>query len=47
MMRSFRSELIRIWRPAFLYAGIGLPAAFAGLISVFVFTSASAASHNV
>lgn len=40
MMRSFRSELIRIWRPAFLYGGIGLLALFAALVSVFIFTSA-------
>ena len=38
-MRAFRSELIRIWRPRF-FGGIGLMAAFAGLVSVFIFTSA-------
>ncbi len=40
MRHVFRSELIRIWRPSFLYAGIGLMAGFAALISVFIYTSA-------
>jgi ABC-2 type transport system permease protein len=39
-MRAFRSELIRIQRPAFLFGGIGLMALFAGLVSIFIFTSA-------
>jgi ABC-type transport system involved in multi-copper enzyme maturation permease subunit len=40
-MRSVvRSELIRIWRPTFLYGGIGVMAAAAGLVSVFIYTSA-------
>ena len=39
-MRAFRSELIRIRRPAFLFGGIGLMAVFAGLVSIFIFTSA-------
>jgi ABC-type transport system involved in multi-copper enzyme maturation permease subunit len=39
-MRAFRSELIRIRRPAFLFGGIGLMAMFAGLVSIFIFTSA-------
>ncbi len=39
-MRAFRSELIRIRRPAFLFGGIGLMALFAGLVSIFIFTSA-------
>jgi ABC-2 type transport system permease protein len=39
-MRAFRSELIRIRRPAFLLGGIGLMALFAGLVSIFIFTSA-------
>lgn len=37
-MHTFRSELIRIWRPAF-FAGIGVMALFAGLVSIFIFTS--------
>jgi hypothetical protein len=33
-MRSVvRSELIRIWRPTFLYGGIGVMAIAAGLVS--------------
>jgi ABC-2 type transport system permease protein len=39
-MRPFRSELIRIWRPAFIYGGYGVMAGFAALVSVFVFTAA-------
>ena len=39
-MRAFRSELIRIRRPAFLFGGIGLMAVFAGVVSIFIFTSA-------
>ena len=39
-MRAFRSELIRIRRPAFLFGGIGLMAVFAGMVSIFIFTSA-------
>jgi hypothetical protein len=39
-MRPFRSEFIRIWRPAFFYGGFGLTAAFAALVSIFVFTAA-------
>lgn len=39
-METFRSELIRIWRPAF-FAGIGLMALFAALVSIFIFTSAA------
>ena len=38
-MHTFRSELIRIWRPAF-FAGIGLMALFAALVSIFIFMSA-------
>ena len=38
-MHTLRSELIRIWRPAF-HAGIGVMALFAALVSVFIFTSA-------
>jgi hypothetical protein len=38
-METFRSELIRIWRPAF-FAGIGLMALSAALVSTFIFTSA-------
>jgi hypothetical protein len=38
-MHTLRSELIRIWRPAF-DAGIGVMALFAALVSVFIFTSA-------
>jgi ABC-type transport system involved in multi-copper enzyme maturation permease subunit len=40
MRRSFRSELIRIWRPSFLLGGIGVMAGFAALVSIFIFTSA-------
>jgi hypothetical protein len=36
----FRSELIRIWRPSFLFGGIGTMAGFAALVSIFIFTSA-------
>lgn len=39
MIQIVRSELIRIWRPSFRYGGIGVMVAFAGLISVFIFTS--------
>lgn len=40
-MRSVvRSELIRIWRPTFLLGGIGVMAAAAALVSVFIYTSA-------
>ena len=38
-MHTFRSELIRIWRPAF-FAGIGLMALSAAMVSIFIFTSA-------
>jgi ABC-2 type transport system permease protein len=40
MRNAFRSELIRIWRPSFLFGGIGVMAGFAALISIFIFTSA-------
>ena len=40
MRHSFRSELIRIWRPSFLFGGIGVMAGFAALVSIFIFTSA-------
>ena len=40
MRRPFRSELIRIWRPSFLFGGIGVMAGFAALVSIFIFTSA-------
>jgi hypothetical protein len=39
-MRAFRSEFIRIWRPAFFYGGFGLMAAFAALVSIFIYTAA-------
>jgi ABC-2 type transport system permease protein len=39
-MRAFRSEFIRIWRPAYFYGGFGAMAAFAALISVFIYTAA-------
>ncbi len=43
-MRSVvRPEVIRIWRPMFVYGGIGVIAVAAGLVSVFIYTSA----HNV
>jgi ABC-type transport system involved in multi-copper enzyme maturation permease subunit len=42
-MRAFRSELIRIRRPAFLLGGIGLMALFAGIVSIFIYTSAETA----
>lgn len=37
---TLRSEWIRIWRWSFLIGGIGVPAAFAALISVFIYTAA-------
>jgi ABC-2 type transport system permease protein len=40
-MRAFRSEFIRIWRPAYFYGGFGAMAAFAALISVFIYTAAN------
>jgi ABC-2 type transport system permease protein len=43
-MRVFRSELIRIWRPEFVYVGIGVMALSAGLVSIFIFTSAETAT---
>jgi ABC-2 type transport system permease protein len=39
-MRPFRSEFIRIWRPAYFYGGFGAMAGFAALISVFIYTAA-------
>jgi ABC-2 type transport system permease protein len=39
-MRAFRSEFIRIWRPAYFYGGFGLMAVFAALISFFIYTAA-------
>jgi ABC-2 type transport system permease protein len=39
-MRAFRSEFIRIWRPAYFYGGFGAMAAFAAMISVFIYTAA-------
>ena len=39
-MRAFRSEFIRIWRPAYFYGGFGAMAGFAALISVFIYTAA-------
>jgi ABC-2 type transport system permease protein len=41
MRQPFRSELIRIWRPSFLFGGIGVMAGFAALVSIFIFTSAT------
>ena len=40
MLNALRSELIRIWRPSFLFGGIGAMAGFAALVSIFIFTSA-------
>jgi ABC-2 type transport system permease protein len=40
MRNVVRSELIRVWRPSFLYGGIGLMAVFAALVSVFIYTAA-------
>lgn len=40
-MHAFRSEFIRIWRPAYLLGGFGVMAAFAALISVFIYTAAT------
>jgi ABC-2 type transport system permease protein len=40
MRHAFRSELIRIWRPAFLFGGIGVTSVFAAMISIFIFTAA-------
>lgn len=42
MRNVVRSELIRIWRPSFLLGGLGVMALAAGLVSVFIYTSA----HN-
>jgi hypothetical protein len=39
-MRPFRSELIRIWRPAFFIGGFGVMAGFAALVSIFIYTAA-------
>jgi hypothetical protein len=39
-MRAFRSEFIRIWRPAYFYGGFCAMAGFAALISVFIYTAA-------
>jgi len=39
-MRVFRSEFIRIWRPAFFIGGFGVMAGFAALVSIFIFTAA-------
>ena len=46
MGRAFRSELIRVWRPSFLYGGIGVMAGFAALVSIFIFTSAETTTTN-
>jgi hypothetical protein len=43
MPGAFRSELIRIWRPSFLFGGIGVMSGFAALISFFIFTAAKTA----
>jgi ABC-type transport system involved in multi-copper enzyme maturation permease subunit len=43
-LRTVRSEWIRIWQWSFVLGGIGVTAAFAALISVFVFTAASDAA---
>jgi hypothetical protein len=40
-MRAFRSEFIRIWRPAYFYGGFGAMAGFAALISIFIYTAAT------
>jgi hypothetical protein len=40
MRDAVRSELIRIWRPSFLFGGIGTMAGFAALVSIFIFTAA-------
>jgi hypothetical protein len=39
-MHAFRSEFIRIWRPAYFYGGFCAMAGFAALISVFIYTAA-------
>jgi ABC-2 type transport system permease protein len=39
-MRPFRSEFIRIWRPAFFIGGFGVMAGFAALVSMFIYTAA-------
>src|SRR5262249_28423121 len=41
LMRAFRSEFIRIWRPAYFYGGFGAMAAFAAPISAFFYTPPS------
>lgn len=41
MIRNYvRSEWIRIWRWSFVGGGIGVPTAFAALISVFIYSAA-------
>jgi ABC-type Na+ transport system ATPase subunit NatA len=40
MRNVVRSELIRIWRPSFLLGGLGVMVVAAGLVSVFIYTSA-------
>jgi ABC-2 type transport system ATP-binding protein len=44
MRNVVRSELIRLWRPSFLYGGIGVMAGFAALVSVFIYTAAPTAA---
>jgi hypothetical protein len=39
-MRPFRSEFIRIWRPAFFIGGFCVMAGFAALVSIFIYTAA-------
>jgi ABC-2 type transport system permease protein len=46
MRDAFRSELIRIWRPSFLFGGIGVMAGFAALVSIFIFTAAENTTVN-
>lgn len=46
MRRVIRSEWIRIWRPSFLYGGIGVMAGSAALVSAFIFTAAKNVSAD-
>jgi hypothetical protein len=45
-MRPFRSEFIRIWRPAFFIGGFGVMAGFAALVSVFIYTAAKSGAAS-
>lgn len=46
MLATTKSELIRINRPSFVYGGYGIMAAFAALITVFVFSGSDPAEGS-